>query len=422
MPNHWIAKIALILAIVMLSTSCNMQGERQIINEKTETLQGQIFLWVQIPFGLTEAQSGKDQRVLKKTLKEFRELYPQVQVFVKFLPKGGISKSLELELRRGSGPDLFLTYATSNIFPLINTGAFRTLDESEVDLSQFRSESVKHVRYQGKIYGLPIYLLTQVLCYNKDKVKELPQTLPELIEQARRGYSVGVHSSFVEAFWGTGIFGGRPFDDQGRFILDQGGGWANWMEWLTRAQNEPNFILSNDAEALQEAFVEDKLAYVTCSSSWIPYFREQLGKNKLGATLLPRNSNRSATPVLRTGALLFNRASSPNQYRLALKLAQFLTNLEQQNQMEAEMPFIASNKNVTINRQLFPVRAALLDQSKSTVAVPLDYAPIVEVIIQNGEILYQQILAGEITPSQAANQLTLIVNRQIDLNSIINDK
>jgi ABC-type glycerol-3-phosphate transport system substrate-binding protein len=115
---------------------------------------------------------------------------------------------------------------------------------------------------------------------------------------------------------------------------------------------------------------------------------------------------------MRTGALLFNAASSPNQQKLALKLAQFLTNVEQQNKIEAAIPFIPSNKNITINRQLFPIRAALLDQSRSGITVPVDDAPRVEAIVEYGETLYQQILAGYITPEEAATELTLAINRK----------
>jgi ABC-type glycerol-3-phosphate transport system substrate-binding protein len=128
--------------------------------------------------------------------------------------------------------------------------------------------------------------------------------------------------------------------------------------------------------------------------------------------VLPAEANQPATPVLQTGALLFSRASSPNQNRLAVKLAQFLTSVEQQNQIEAAIPSIPSNKNVTINRQLFPIRATLLAQSMTAVAVPLDEIKRVEVIVEYGEILYQKILAGQITPEEAATELTLKVNRQ----------
>ena len=413
MAYHAIKRIGLILATLLFANSCTIPENPPNTSKNPKSLRGQISVTVEMPSGLNNNSYIKLKQVFRDTIAEFQELHPQVEVLADFLPTEKILNSFKLQLNRGSGPDLLLAYYSPKILSLIKTGAFRVIAPSEIDQSQFRPEALEQVHYQDQIYGLPMYLSTQVLCYNKDKVQKLPQTLPELIQQARQGYSVGVHSGFASTFWGTGIFGGQPFDAQGRFNLTQGGGWAKWMRWLKNAQNEPNFILTQDAEALQEAFVQEKLAYLTCSSGWISYFSEVLGEDKLGATLLPGETNQPATPLLRTGVFLFSRASNSKQGQIALKLAQFLTNVEQQSQIEAEIPFIPSNKNVMINRQLFPVRATLEDQSRTALSVPLNEAERSELIAKYGEIFYQQILAGEISPEEAAIQITLTVNRQL---------
>ena len=411
MSNYW-RKIGLSLVTLLLTTSCNIESDREIANKESESLQGQILVWAEMPFKLTEAQSIKNQKLLQDDLEEFSQLYPQVQVFVEFFPWDKIWEPFELEVKRGAGPDLLLVEANAKIPTLIKTGALKVLDESQVEQSRFRSEALKKVRYQGQLYGLPMRLSTTVLCYNKDRVKEVVTTLPELIEQARQGYSVGVNSGFVQAFWGAGVFGGQLFDAEGRVVISEGGGWAKWIEWLKKAQNEPNFILSDDPEALQEAFVQGNLTYLTCASEWIPHFIETLGKDKLGVTLLPGETNQPATPQLWAGVLLFNQASSSNQTQLALKLAQFLTNVEQQKQIGAEVPFIPSTKNFTVNRHLFPLQATLLEQVQSSVAFSLDDAEKIELFIDEGEILYRKILAGEISSDEAVTQLTQNVNRQ----------
>ncbi|MGK7937136.1 MAG: ABC transporter substrate-binding protein, partial [Xenococcaceae cyanobacterium] len=271
------------LATVILTASCNTQRTIQLTSKQPEPLQGEILMWVDAQLKVKEAQSSRSEKVFNDAIEEFRKLYPQVQVFTKIFPSGEIWESFELQVKRGSGPDLLLVKASTEISGLIQTGALKVIDESQIDQSRFRSEALKQVYYQGKLYGLPMYLSTKVLCYNKDKVKELPRTLPELIEQARKGYPVGVYSGFVETLWGTGVFGGRLFDPRGRVILAEGGvwakGWAKWMKWLKQAQNEPNFILSDNAEALQQAFVEGKLTYLICPSDWIIYFSEALGKD-----------------------------------------------------------------------------------------------------------------------------------------------
>ena len=186
MSNYW-RKIGLIIATVLLTTSCNVESERKITNKQPQSLQGQLLVWAEMPFKLTEAQSIKYQKLIQDDIEEFSRLYPQVQVLVEFFPSGQILKPFELEVKRGAGPDLLQTSSTIKILMLIKTGALRSLKDSEIDQFRFRSEALKPLRYQGQLYGLPVSLSTQVLCYNKDQVKELPRTLPELIEQAREG-------------------------------------------------------------------------------------------------------------------------------------------------------------------------------------------------------------------------------------------
>ncbi len=406
-------KIGLILIILLFAGSCSTRRNQKITGHQAEILQGKISFWIEMSPQLIEYPDGTSQKVFQDLITQFSELHPQVQIFAKAVPQENIGELFESQAKLGAGPDILLVSATSDVPRLIQEGLLRAVENSAVDQSQFRSEALNTVLYQGQFYGFPLMLSTQVLCYNRDKVKELPRTLSELIEQARRGYSVGLHSGFRETFWGSGIFSDRQIDDPSQVILSQAEGWGQWMEWLKNARDEPNFILSRDAIALQEAFVEGKLAYLTCKPAWIDDFREVLGSKRVGAMLLPGETNQPATPRLESGILIFNRASNSNQHRLALKLAQFLTNVEQQEQIEAAVPFIPSNQKVMINQQLFPLRNILLEQSRISLGITLDNAEKVELIEEYGNILYRQVLNGELSPDEAVTKLTQIVNSQV---------
>ncbi len=406
MSDFWltkITKIGLMLVTLSIAISCNIQGKYQTKNQ-FEELQGQILVWIEL----------QNKSAFEDNIEEFKELYPQIQIFVKYFSPGESIELFELQAKRGAGPDLLLAYSDYQIVQLIKNKELRAIDEFEIDYSRFSDEMIKQVRYQDKIYGLPIFLATQLLCYNKDKVKQTPKTLQKLIEQARKGYSVGLVSSFAETFWGTGIFGVRLFDDSGRLALSEGRGWARWMEWLVEAQNEPNFILSKKREVLQQAFVEGKLAYLTCSSQLIPYFIETMGPNKLGVSLLPAEANQPATPLLEVGVSFFNSDSTLNQTRLALKLAKFLSNREQQEQTQAAIPIIPSNKNVRFNQKLFPLRSTLHEQSKNAVSISLDERENLAVIVQEGNSVYKKVLEGEISSEEAVARLSQTFNRQLE--------
>ena len=304
--------------------------------------------------------------------------------------------------------------ANTDLINIINDGLLRTIEPKDVDVSQFRTEALKNIRYREQIYGLPLFLTTQVLCYNKQKVKTLPNTLPDLIQQARQGYSVGLMSGFLETYWGVGSSGGESVENQDRVNAQQWNAWGRWLRWLKEAQNEPNFILSDDSSALRQAFLNGQLAYLGCRTDWLPDFSQILDKETLGVTLLPGEPNQSASPIMETGIIAFSQASSEKQHKLALRLAQFLTNAEQQKRIEAAIPFIPSNKLVRIDPKLFPIRATLQKQSKSAIAISLDGMAGTEEVVDYGDNLYRQVLAGELRESVAETDIKAFIQDKLN--------
>ena len=112
---------------------------------------------------------------------------------------------------------------------------------------------------------------------------------------------------------------------------------------------------------------------------------------------------------------MFNRFSNAHQTQLALKFALFFTNLAQQRQIATKLQFaIPAHKNVQVNRGLFPLQGVLMEQSKTGFAISLNEAKKMNAIVSYGDVFYQQILAGEITPTQAAAKLTQAVNAQFE--------
>ena len=398
----------------MLLISCSISSRISDNLENTDNeLSGTIVLWESFPQRyFTESLIAQYAKVLDNYIEKFTKLYPQVKIITETKQEDDFIEELEQELEKGLGPDLI--YAQSiYIVPLIKAKVLRPLDENSVDLLQFRFEALDQFFYQDKMYGVPIDLITQVLCYNKGKVREVPETLSEVITQARRGYSVGMTSSFDDTFWGTQIFGGQLLDAEGRVILDQGWGWVRWMEWLRNAKNEPNFILNEDHFTLQNAFTEERLAYAVCWSSPITFLRKSLGSNQLGVALLPGEENQPAGPPLIVNGLLFSSASSANQNQIALRFAQFLANTQQQTALAAELrSFIPANREAIIDLRLFPIQGILQRQSQTAVAFTLDQAEKINAISKYGQDFYKKLMAGEISPEEAASQITQTVNAQ----------
>ncbi|VXD18371.1 sugar ABC transporter substrate-binding protein [Planktothrix paucivesiculata] len=394
--------LQLIILVLIFLTSCSPKDADKISDPQPQSIQGQILVW--------HSFEGKIKEMMQESLKDYMRIYPNVRIVSEYIPTDQLDQQFRTQVKRGLGPD-FLFTASGVIPSLVQDNLIPVIQD--FDFSGYLPTAISHVRYQGKIYGIPTSVMTQTLCYNKKKVKLPPKTLTELLEQAKTGYSVGIWSNFVGTFWGVQVFGGKSFDAQGNFVFDQKS-WAKWMEWLKIAQNEPNMVFSDGIEDLEQGFINNRLAYVFCDSSQFPEYSQVLGKDNLGVALLPGEGNNPAGPLIYSRVILFNRTSSPQQQQLALKLAEFFTNPEQTRKRLSllEGSFIPADNNVHVNSRLFPREAILVQQSKTAIAIPLDQVESARFWAKTGNSLYPQVLGGSITPEDAAAQITGTVNQK----------
>ncbi len=384
--------------ILLLAIALFLSGCGNITSEANERLQGRLLFWH--PF------EGKEAETLKGMLEQYRELYPKVKIVSEFFPEEEINQQFELQSRSGLGPDLMIT-SYENIIPLIRANALENLNDYNLDLSSYLPRPILQVTLNDNLYGLPFALNTQVLCYNKTKVERPLQTLPEMITEAEAEYQIAVTSNFLDTLWGMEIF--RPQSKQTKEdkIFDPQA-WTHWLEWLRYAQKDPHFILSDERSTLDQVFAAGKLAYYVCHSEEISDIQATLGADKLGVTTLPGAGNRAAGPLLYTKALFFNRVSSTSTTKLALELAGFLTNAEQQTKLALETEsLIPVNSKVKLDRRLSPIQAVLFAQSKTAVAASLEYVYEFDKADQiYGNLYYSLVMAGEMSAQEAAVELT----------------
>lgn len=394
--------LQLIVLVLIVLTGCSPKKAEKISESKGESIQGQILVW--------HSFEDKIKEIMQDSLNDYMQIYPNVRIVSEYVPNDQLERQFRQQVNRGLGPDFIFT--VSGVIPsLVQDNLIPVIED--FDFSGYLPTAISHVRYQGKMYGIPTSVMTQTLCYNKKKVKLPPKTLTELLQQAKMGYSVGIWSNFVATFWGVQVFGGKSFDLQGNFVFDQNI-WAKWMEWLKIAQNEPNMVFNDGIEGLEQGFINNQLAYVFCDSSRLPKYSQGLGKDNLGVALLPGEDNNPAGPFLYSRVILFNQISSPNQQKLSLQLAQFFTNPEQTRKRLSllEGSFIPANNNVNVNSRLFPRQSILVEQAKTAIAIPLDQVELARVWAKMGNSLYPQVLGGSIAAEDAAHQITETVNQK----------
>lgn len=365
------------------------------------------------PLILWHSWDEKETAVLHELLNKFMVVYPDIHVIQAAFPPDKLAQEFSTQARLGLGADIVML-PNSAVLTLAQSGLIQPIDE-RVDPAAYLSAALNTLRYGGRLYGLPLSLRTTALYYNRALVNAPPKTLPELLEQAADGKSVGLNSSFYAAFWGIQAFGGQMFDEDGRVILNQGG-FANWLSWLKKAQQSPNVILTNDPATLRSMFLKGQLAYYADRSELLPSLQQELGENVVGVAPFPAGTGKPSGPILETEALLLNAASSDEQAALALKLAQFLTNFEQQSELIRQLRRVPANSRVWVDPRIYPAVAGFSAQARTAVALPnLPQAADIE---SAGNDAYIQALSGVFDPQKAATMLTEQMNARYGFETV----
>jgi ABC-type glycerol-3-phosphate transport system substrate-binding protein len=393
-----------------LITGCSGDEITPPVNE----LQGNLLIWHSLEPEIAE--------LLDNSFEEFEQLNPGVNIRSIYLPKEQIISKFIGQSQKGFGASALIEL-NRNLPVLIESKRLRVISSSDINEQNYYPANIRQVRYQDRLYGIPLQSSTQVLCYNQAKLRnsdnphlsQPPQTLDELIEKAKKGYSVGMVSSFEDTFWGIGNFGGYIVSSEGKIAINLDA-WSKWLTWLKQAITQRNFvILRTNHKVLNKEFLKGSLAYYVCNSSEIFTFRKVLGDDFKIAPL-PGNDQFKANPFLFTQTLVVNKSTSNNENALVIALGKFLTNPEHQlqNIVQAEN-FIPTNQKVKMDQAFLPIESILLEQAQTAVAIPLDNLTKILKSFELAESLYQSAIAGEISTDKAAQELTELIERELNV-------
>lgn len=374
---------------------------------ESSVLEGRILLW--------HAWQGTEADTLNSLIEKFHDIYPGITVVSSSYAPDELEAQFRDKSSQGLGPDLLIGEQMW-IPALADELLIQPMDETNIDPERYLSSALTTLRYQGKLYGVPLSVQTWGLYYNKRMIgAEPPHTLDALLEQAEGGVKVAINTNFADAFWGIQAFGGRLMDENGRVVLNQGG-FTNWLDWLVEAQNAPNIILSSDNEMLETLFRQGQVAYYVGRSTKLHDFQETFGEEHIGVAPLPSGPTDLAGPFLEAEPLLLSSASSPVQTKRALLLIEFLTNIEQQRKLAQQTGRIPANPQVRIDRRVSPAVAGFVEQSKSV--APLLLIPQTFDAIVMGQDAYVQTLEGMLGSVEAANRLTEHVNSKYGFETL----
>lgn len=396
------------------------------------SLEGQVLLW--------HDWQGTETQILNELIEKFTELHPDVKVIGQPVSPDTIVERYEDRNASGLGPDLMLLNA-GLAYELAEAGIINEIS-GQVDLEegQYLSAGLATMQDGERLFGLPFSMHSQVLYYNKELVQSPPETLVELQERVATGEKIALNTRFLDTIWGLGAFGGKMFDPEGRLTLNQGG-LINWLDFLQRAQATPGFILDTDEERLREAFVTGEAAYYVGASHELLALQTALGEEALaqdmpaedtgqeepgtasapvadpnekgaeilGAASLPAGPNEwRPSPILQTDAFVFSRVSSPREQALAIELAEFLTNPQQQARLAVEgIGRVPASAQVGLNRNLPESTVALGRQSRTALTIPYENRAVWNELVDEDSDFnagYTQVLQGLLPANRFVKQ------------------
>jgi len=364
-------------------------------------IEGKIVFW--------HSWAGADGDALAALLLALKEKHPNVQVDTLFVAYNDLPQSYAEAVQAGGGPDLVLT-ANWWLGDMVAAEVAQPLDDliPAAALDAYWPASLDSLRWNGKLYGLPINVELISLFYNRSLVAsaQLPTTMAQLLTLARANpqQGIGLYASLYHLYWGFPAYGAQFFNEQGQVVLDQGNGAADYLTWLATLNKTNGSYVDEDYAMLLDRFKKGEFAFLVDGPWSIADLQGALGAN-LAVAQLPAGPAGPAQPWLSADGLFINPSASADQQRLALAVAQAFTNAESGQILVERARRLSANRTVQVSD---PLLQGFMQQASSAHAIPM--IPEMKEVWGYGGDLLLRVLAGDEDPAGVVTEATTLIN------------
>ncbi len=365
-------------------------------------LVGTVRLW--------HSWAGKDGDALADIVERFHTSSPNIQVATEFVNYGELARAYTEAVTNGEGPDLILApnwwirelAASKAIVPIEN-------QISAQERMQYFPASIDNLIWEGKLYGLPTDFEVVALFFNRRLLDEvnLPGTLDDLIELAKESPSqgAGIYASFYHLTWGIAAHGGKLFDEDGRVVLEQFEGMAEFLTWLQRADSTPGIFVSLDYGMLMDRFKKEEYALFIDGPWSIGELRQRFGDD-LGVSTLPAGHSGAAGPWLSADGVFLSPVATTEQRDLALTFARHITNAESASTLARIAGRLPAHKDADLNGDA--LLEGFAEQAGSAVSQPRH--PELDEVWGYANDMITRVLRGSKTPEEALLEASTLIN------------
>lgn len=368
---------------------------------------------------------GGEEYIMTDLVKEFNKEHPDIKVNKQPIEWAQYYNKLLTSIAAGEAPDIGVMHLS--ILPdYASRGALNPIGDyiSDKVKKDYLENIIAKATINGKLYALPIDTHPIVLYYNKTVLKEaglvdksgkvlVPQTLEELYEYSKivkektgKDGIVLENGAMLGERWWMAIysqFGGKFFDQQGRFGLEKDKVERTY-EYLLKffkdgtARNDLNY---DDANSL---FNADKAAFLI-NGVWYMAVAPKIEGLKFGVTLLPPISGKKPFTWADSHSWIFPKHPKfqKEKFEAALIFGKWFVGHTFEWAKAGHIPVLKSVRSSEKFLNL-PMRKDYMDAAKYSVL-----APSIVGWVQIREQLFWEIgtavAQGVITPREATEKL-----------------
>ena len=361
------------------------------------------------------------QRLAQELANEFMRVNPQVSVHLRVTSENEVLPLMRSRSGLGAAPDLLITRVPA-AYALAQDRLTTSSSLEPMELDPLRVKFLGRFRQGNRFRAIPLLVQPTVACFNRKRVPTPPRTLDQLVIQANGGQKMGLPLEMRELIWtATGFKAQQPLfqllEVKSRIHSQQPlQGTAResvlaWLEWLYRANVEPNVIFVDTADDLVSRLEKGQLDWISCNATAISRLKRSFGSN-LAVADLPRGPDgEPSRPMARMLVMSFGRDSTPGQRDAAEKFALFVLNdYTQSNMVSKALGNMPVNQNVVLpvkDSAYLPVMERSLDHS----IIPSFYEGMRITTLANSlRPILKQNIYGEQKPEQALKAMEALTN------------
>ncbi len=345
--------------------------------------------------------TGAEADVLAEVLTAFQAANPGVTVETLAVPFDQLKNKYTTEASTGGGPDLLIG-PKDWIGELSQANLIMPLDDvaDKIGLNNLNQSAVDANKFQGKVWAFPESTEAVALWYNKDKVKEAPKSVDELLKLAAE-VGLAYNSGFYHSAGFLLAEDGKIFDANQACALDQGNSVVDALTFIKNAKDTPNVIADADGGKLDAAFKDGNVGLVFNGPWATGDYVKALGADKLGIAEPIAMGTGKFAPFLGTKNIFLSANSKGGP---ALDFMKFMAEPTTQA-MLTKVGHIPSNPSVKVDD---PFIAAFLKQTTSASYFPNE--PEMGAVWTPGADMITKVIEGKSTPADAVQEACATIN------------